>query len=61
MNEYTEFDITITEDEAFQLVAIAIKDNPLAEKVLKMISRNYHILMRDNEELHDEVRELKSC
>lgn len=61
MSQHTNFDITMTEDEAFQVVATAIKDNPVAEKILKMISRNYHILADENEELHEEVRELKSC
>lgn len=61
MAKYTEFDITVTEDEAFRLVAMAIKDNPVAEKVLKMISSNYHTLLNENEELFLEVRELKGC
>lgn len=61
MAKYTEFDITMTEDEAFRLVAMAIKDNPVAEKVLKMISSNYHTLLDENEDLFLEVRELKGC
>lgn len=61
MAKYTEFDITMTEDEAFRLVAMAIKDNPVAEKVLKVISSNYHTLLDENEELFLEVRELKGC
>lgn len=61
MAKYTEFDITVTEDEAFRLVAMAIKDNPVAEKVFKVISSNYHTLLDENEELFLEVRELKGC
>ena len=59
MSQHTKFDITMTEDEAFQVVATAIKDSPLAEKVLKMISYDYHKLIEENEELRAEIDELK--
>lgn len=59
MSQHTKFDITMTEDEAFQVVATAIKDNPLAEKVLAIIRCNYYKLKNENEELCDEIAELK--
>lgn len=59
MNDYTKFDVVMTEDEAFQLVAMAVNDNPIAKKVLAIIHCHYHNLMNENEELRDEIAELK--
>lgn len=59
MNDYTKFDVIMTEDEAFQLVAMAVNDNPIAKKVLAIIRCNYYKLKNENEELCDEIAELK--
>lgn len=61
MGQYTNFDIPMPEDDAFRFVAMAIKDNPAAEKVLEMIHRDYYLLMKEYDALYAEIEELKGC
>ena len=60
MADYTNFELTLSSDEAFQLINAAINDsNKVAKTLLLRININYDTLARENEELKDKNKALE--
>ena len=60
MANYSMFELTLTNDEAFQLISTAISDdNKVAKNLLGCISIRYRALMRENDELKEELADWK--
>ena len=60
MANYTNFELTLSSDEAFQLINAAINDsNKVAKTLLLRININYDALVKENEELKDKNKALE--
>lgn len=56
MSDYTAFELTLSSDEAFQIIGAAISDNnKVAKTLLARININYDTLARENDELKEEL------